>query len=221
MTAPFRVLFLDLDDTLYPSTTGLWAAIGVRIERYMVEVAGVPAEQAPGLRDDYFHRYGTTLTGLRLHQGIDPLDYLRFVHAIPVEDYLQPDLTTRAVLASVPLKKIVLTNADRWHAARVLGRLGLTEVIDQVVDIMDLDWVHKPAEEAYRRALALAGETEARACLLLDDLARNLKPAAQMGMTTVLVGSKDPSTEAHFHMGTMHDLPGVFRSLGIASSPVG
>jgi pyrimidine 5'-nucleotidase len=215
VTHPFRVLFLDLDDTLYPSSTGLWTAIGVRILQYMVDVAGVPAEKAPTLRDEYFHRYGTTLTGLRIHQGVDPLDYLRYVHALPIEDYLQPDPWTKDVLSRVPLRRVVLTNADRWHAGRVLARLGLTEVIDQVVDVIDLEWIHKPEEAAYRRAMALAGAAEARSCLLLDDLARNLEPASRMGMATVLVGTKDRPPESAFQIASMRDLPGVLEQLGI------
>jgi putative hydrolase of the HAD superfamily len=219
MKSSFRILFLDLDDTLYSNTTGLWQAIGGRILQYMIEVAGVPADQAPALRDDYFQRYGTTLTGLRIHQGIDPMDYLRYVHALPVEQYLQPDPRTREVLAGVPLRRVILTNADRWHAARVLSRLGLSGLIDQIVDVIDLEWIHKPNEEAYRRAMSLVGETEAGACLLLDDMARNLAPALAIGMTTVLVGGKDPPVDGGFQIGSMHELPRVLEKLGIPQLP--
>jgi pyrimidine 5'-nucleotidase len=221
MRPSFRILFLDLDDTLYSNTTGLWQAIGGRILQYMIDVAGVPADQAPAMRDDYFNRYGTTLTGLRIHQGIDPMDYLRYVHALPVDQYLQPDPRTREVLAGVPLRRVILTNADRWHAGRVLTRLGLTGVIDQIVDIIDLEWIHKPNEEAYRRAMALAGETDAGACVLLDDMARNLTPAQAIGMTTVLVGPKDSPQDGGFHIASMHELPRVLGELGIQPLPAG
>ena len=33
----FETLFFDLDDTLYPPTSGLWDAIGERIETFMRE----------------------------------------------------------------------------------------------------------------------------------------------------------------------------------------
>ncbi|HET7011410.1 MAG TPA: pyrimidine 5'-nucleotidase [Anaerolineales bacterium] len=218
MAGPFRILFLDLDDTLYASATGLWSAIGVRILRFMVEIAGVPSDRASSLRDEYFHRYGTTLTGLRLHQGIDPLQYLRYVHDLPLADYLQPDPATRAILAAIPLRKIVLTNADRWHAGRVLDRLGLDGVVDQIIDVIDLDWLHKPDERAYRRAMELARESEAAACLLLDDITRNLEPAAKMGMTTVLVGTKDPPPGFGHQIDSMHDLPALLTKLGVPAS---
>ncbi len=215
MASPFRVLFLDLDDTLYPSSTGLWEAIGDRILSYMVEVAGVPAERAGPLRDDYFRAYGTTLTGLRIHQGIDPLDYLRYVHDLPLERYLTPDPAVHAVLAAVPLRRIVFTNADRGHADRVLARLNLADVIDQIIDIIDVGWTPKPADEAYTHALAAAHEEDAGACLLLDDLVRNILPAERLGMTGVLVGRKELAREVRYQIDSLVDLPEVLRALGV------
>ena len=215
MASPYRVLFLDLDDTLYPSSTGLWEAIGDRILSYMVEVAGVPPERAASLRDEYFQAYGTTLTGLRIHQGIDPLEYLRYVHDLPLERYLTPDPAVRAVLAAVPLRRIVFTNADHGHADRVLRRLNLTDVIDQIIDIIDVGWAPKPADDAYTRALAAAHEDEAQACLLLDDLVRNILPAERLGMTGVLVGRKEPAAGVRYQIDLLAELPAVLHGLGV------
>jgi putative hydrolase of the HAD superfamily len=215
MTPAFRVLFLDLDDTLYPSSTGLWEAIGERILKYMTEVAGIPLEQAPALRDEYFRSYGSTLAGLRRHQRIDPLEYLRYVHDLPLERYLNPDPEVRSMLASVSLRRVVFTNADRHHADRVLQRLALGSVIDQVIDIIDLEWVPKPLDDAYARALLLAGEEDPRACLILDDLARNVLPAQAMGMTGVVVGRKDLSPGPQYRIDSVGELPTVLLRLGV------
>lgn len=213
--SPYRVLFLDLDDTVYPSSSGLWEAIGDRILSYMVEVAGVPAVRADALRDEYFRSYGTTLTGLRIHQGVDPHDYLRYVHDLPLERYLAPDPAVRAILAEVPLRRVIFTNADRAHANRVLARLNLTEVIDQIIDITDLDWTPKPLEAAYTKALAAVGETDARACVLVDDMVRNVLPAERLGMTGVLVGQKHSSENVHLRIDSLHQLPDLLRDLGV------
>jgi putative hydrolase of the HAD superfamily len=215
VTSPFRILFLDLDDTLYPSSAGLWEAIGDRILRFMVDVVGVPEDRAPTLRDEYFRAYGTTLTGLRIHQAIDPLEYLHYVHDLPLERYLSPDPASRAILAATPLRRVVFTNSDRRHAGRVLARLGMADVIDQIIDIIDLDWVPKPDEAAYTKAMALAGEPDPRACLLLDDLVRNLLPAERLGMTGVLVGRKDLTADTRIRIDSVRELPAVFRALGV------
>ena len=54
-------IFFDLDDTLYPASTGLWKKIKERMNIYMRERMGFPAGQIPYLREKYYLEYGTTL----------------------------------------------------------------------------------------------------------------------------------------------------------------
>ncbi len=185
----FRTLLLDLDDTVYPAGTGLWEDIGDRINRFMIEAVGIPPGRASSLRREYFERYGTSLNGLRLHYGIDPFAYLRFVHDVPLESYLRPDPGLRRMLAHLAVPAVIFTNADSAHARRVLRVLGVDDLIDRIIDIVALEWVNKPQPEAYRKAMALWGVESAGAYLVADDQARNLFPAAALGMGTVLVGS--------------------------------
>jgi putative hydrolase of the HAD superfamily len=187
--ARFQTLLLDLDDTVYPASSGLWEAIGERINRFMIEVVGIDADQAPALRRLYFERYGTSLSGLRLHHGIDPFAYLRFVHDLPLEDHLSPDPRLRLMLQRLSIPPVIFTNADAAHARRVLDVLGVGDLIGEVIDIVALEWVNKPLPDAYRRALALCRQDDPRACLLVDDQVRNLVPAASLGMGTVRVGA--------------------------------
>src|SRR5512143_1760368 len=76
----FSTVFFDLDDTLYPSTTGLWPVLKSRMSEYMRVRMGIPAEKIPGLREQYFREYGTTLRGLQANHSIDVADYLAYVH---------------------------------------------------------------------------------------------------------------------------------------------
>lgn len=186
--ARFRTLLLDLDDTLYPANSGLWEAIGERINRFMIEVVGIDPAEASALRQVYFERYGTSLNGLRLHHGIDPFAYLRFVHNLPLEHYLSPDPGLRRMLQGLSIPPVIFTNADAAHARRVLTVLGVDDLVSQIVDIVALEWVNKPRPEAYRRALELCRQADPGACLVVDDQLRNLLPAAAIGMGTVLVG---------------------------------
>ena len=190
--ARFRTLLLDLDDTVYPADTGLWEAIGERINRFIVEALGIDPVQASALRQQYFQRYGTSLNGLLLHHGIDPFAYLRFVHDLPLEKYLKPDPELRRMLGRLSVPAVIFTNADAAHATRVLRLLGVVDQIKQIVDIVALEWVNKPGPEAYRRAMALCGVDDASAYLVVDDQMRNLFPAAALGMGTVLVGNSAP-----------------------------
>ncbi|HXF85824.1 MAG TPA: hypothetical protein VNK49_10600 [Anaerolineales bacterium] len=95
----FSTIFFDLDDTLYPASTGLWEALKERMSLYMRERVGIPENEVPILREQYFKMYGTTLRGLQIRHGVDAEDYLAFVHDVPVEDYLKPDPIQRQIIA--------------------------------------------------------------------------------------------------------------------------
>jgi putative hydrolase of the HAD superfamily len=203
----FRVLFLDLDDTLYPNSSGLWEAIRGRIRKYMVQRLGLPPGRAEALGAEYLHTYGTTLNGLMADFRVDPHDYLAYVHDVPVEELLRPDPALRAMLESLPQRRVVFTNASRDHVERVLGILGIGDLIDEMVDILALEFHNKPLPDAYRRALLLAGERDPEACVLVDDRVDNLLPATEMGMTTVLVGDHDPGSQIDHRIALITDLP--------------
>lgn len=205
MTWP-EVVFLDLDDTLYPPTNGLWQAIGARIFEFMTGRLGMAAAQAERLRADYLDRYGTTLNGLVRHHGVDPLEYLRFVHDLPLEAYLAPDRRLHDLLADLPSRRVIFTNAHREYVERVVERLGVADVLHQIIDVLALQLHHKPEPEAYRLALALAGDPPAEGCAIVDDRARNLLPAASLGMHTVLVGD-GPQDGIARTIESIYDLP--------------
>ena len=85
----FSTIFFDLDDTLYPNSTGLWHAIKERMNLYMSERMGILENEVPVLREQYFKMYGTTLRGLIERHNVDEQDFLAFVHDLPLKDYLE------------------------------------------------------------------------------------------------------------------------------------
>ncbi len=204
--AAFSTLFLDLDDTLYPANNGVWAAVSGRIDQFLISRFGLSPEVAANLRAKYLRDYGTTLTGLMLDFNVDPAEYLRYVHDIPLEDLLQPDQELKAMLDSVPLQKVVFTNASREHATRVLSILGVEHNIDLVIDILATELANKPNLEAYHRALALSGNPDPRECVFVDDRVENLIPPAEMGMITVLVSGDGPHPQADYTIARITDL---------------
>ncbi|MCU0489940.1 MAG: hypothetical protein MUE67_13470 [Anaerolineales bacterium] len=112
----YQLLLFDLDETLYPATSGLWNAIAQRMEEYMVERLGISLAQVDIIRRTYFEKYGTTLKGLQANYQVDALDFLHYVHDIPLDQVLEPDPALRTLLHSLPQKKWICTNADRGHA---------------------------------------------------------------------------------------------------------
>lgn len=70
-----KLWLLDMDDTLYSASAGMFHDIHVLMDAYIVEKLGLSAEQANELRKYYWRKYGVTYYGLWLHHGIDPHDF--------------------------------------------------------------------------------------------------------------------------------------------------
>jgi putative hydrolase of the HAD superfamily len=209
----FTTLFFDLDDTLYTKTSGLWPAIRDRIGLYMVERMGVPADRASEERKLFYETYGTTLRGLQLHYQVDSEDFLAYVHDLPLERYIGPDPQLRRLLLSLPQEKWIFTNADDQHARRVLEVLGVSDLFTGVVDVVTLDYCCKPNVEAYQKAMHLAGEQRPERCVLFDDSPRNLQPARDLGLWTVLVGEEGGHPTARTWVKSLLDLPDALPDL--------
>ena len=209
----YTTLFLDLDDTLYPHTSGLWEAVGGRIQSYIEMKLNLCSEDASLLRAQYLAQFGTTLNGLMRNYQIDPMEYLDYVHDVPIENLIPPDPELQTMLASITIPRIIFTNAYLDYAMRVLKQLGISNLIDQVIDILALDFSNKPDPKAYKRALALAGNPSPATCLLVDDRYPNLSAAAEFGMTTVLVGDGAVGGKVDYTIEHIHALTNAVPSL--------
>ena len=193
-----RCALFDLDNTLYPKSNGLMAEIGRRMNQYMSERLGIPADKVREIRDLLLITYGTTLNGLRRSYEIDPGDFLSFVHDIPLDKFISRDEALDEMLSALSLRKIVFTNADARHARRVLSRLGVIRHFEAIIDIHFIEFCNKPDPRAYTAALEFAGVSPEE-CILLEDYPVNIQPARAMGITTVLVGDggkKDANADA-------------------------
>jgi putative hydrolase of the HAD superfamily len=205
-----RAILFDLDDTLYPRSAGVMIKIRERILAYMRSRLELSAEEADELRRRYLHEYGTTMRGLQIHHHIEADDYLDFVHDVPLHDYIRPNPALDRALASLPQQKVVFTNASREHALRVLDVLGVTHHFDRIVDVRDVGFESKPRPAAYRRVCEML-DLRPEECVLVEDNVRNLRPAKELGMTTVLVGSAvhDPDGVVDHTIARVEEIAGV------------
>jgi len=203
----FTTLFFDLDDTLYPSSTGLWFAIKDRMTLYMIEQLGLPEKDVPLLREQYFKMYGTTLRGLQERHHVDKDDYLAFVHDLPLKDYLKPNPIVRDVIAALPTRNLIFTNADVLHARRVLAVLELDDLFETVVDVNAVAPYCKPMPESFAIAMELADEPDPRKCVMIDDLSRTTRAALNVGMASLLYGCNEPTEDASGVFTDWKDLP--------------
>jgi len=214
----FSTLYFDLDDTLYPPSSGLWDAIRHRMNEYMQGLIDLPMDDIVKLRQSYLEKYGTTLRGLQAHYEVDADEYLSFVHDLPLEKYIQPDPALRTVLLSLPQRRWVFTNSDANHASRVLNILGISDCFEGIIDIRAIDFDCKPDKIAYQKALILTLNVDPAQCVIFDDALRNLAPARELGFFTVLVGKNGREASVDRTISSLHDLknciPELWQGLG-------
>jgi putative hydrolase of the HAD superfamily len=186
----------DLDDTLYPAESGLMAEVVRRMTQYVMQVTGLPYDEAFRLQKVYLAEHGITLRGLMLHHGVDPNEFAAVFHDISL-DILAHDPELVTAIEALPGRRLIFTNADHHHAERVLERLGLTHLFEDVFHIGSFDYTPKPDPAAFARMCAEHAIVPAKVAFF-EDSERNLKPAADLGMTTVLVGAHAAASTAPF-----------------------
>lgn len=178
----------DLDNTLYPASCRLFDQVDRRIGLYVEQLLNLDRESARALQKQYFRDHTTTLRGLMVNHGVDPEEFLDFVHRIDVSG-VAPDTDLDLALERLPGRKLIYTNGSVAHARNVMDRLGVGRHFNDIFDIAAADYLPKPDPASYARLVERHGIAPKRAAMI-DDMPRNLAPAAALGMTTVLVESR-------------------------------
>ena len=177
----------DLDNTLYPASCRLFDQVDRRIGLYIEQLLNLDRDAARALQKQYFREHTTTLNGLMINHRVDPGHFLAFVHEIDVSGIAaDPDLDR--ALDRLPGRKLIYTNGSVAHARNVMDRLGINRHFKDIFDIVAADYVPKPDPKSFARLIEEHGVAPARA-IFVDDMPRNLAPAADLGMTTLLVSS--------------------------------
>ncbi len=177
----------DLDNTLYPPSANLFGQIDVRMGDYISNLLACDRDEAYRVQKAFFHEHGTTLRGLMDHHDVSPHEFLSYVHDVDM-DVLAQDVRVIEGIAALPGRKLVFTNGDAPYAMKVLDRLGLGDAFESIFDIHATDYVPKPDPRAYQGLCDAYGIDPATA-LFVEDMARNLRPAKAIGMTTVWVNN--------------------------------
>jgi putative hydrolase of the HAD superfamily len=180
----------DLDNTLYSGKTKVFDQVDKRMSKYISEKLNVSIEEAKKIQKSYFYEYNTTLNGMIKNHQIDADEFLDFVHDIDV-GFLKKDIKLGDELKKLNGKKIIFTNASRKHAINITKRIGVDQYFDDIFDIVDCDFIPKPAAEPYTK-LVKKHKIDPNLCVFIEDIARNLKPAYEMGMKTIWIENDEP-----------------------------
>jgi len=180
----------DLDNTLYSGQTKVFEQIDKRMSKFISEKLNVDIKKAKEIQKNYFYEYNTTLNGMIKNHNIDANEFLEFVHNINI-DFLKKDLILSEELKKLDGKKIIFTNGSKKHALNVSKKIGIDQHFDDIFDIVDSKFIPKPIIEPYKR-LVEKHKIDPKLCVLVEDIARNLKPAYEMGMKTVWIENDEP-----------------------------
>lgn len=182
-----RAILFDLDNTLYPASSGLMQSLDQRIGDFVERSLGLGVEESLRLRRQYYAEFGTTLRGLhRHHSEVETEDYLEYVHDIALDAFLVSDERLDALLGALEPRKVIFTNSPREYAERVLQTLGIAHHFERIFDLRFFEFFCKPDPSCYTRVVEELGIAGSEA-LLIEDTVNNLPPARALGMTTILV----------------------------------
>lgn len=205
-------LIVDLDDTLYPADSNLWALMRNRIFQFITYRLHLGWDEAKALSMHLFKQYGTTLRGLQSAYQIDEKEYLKFVHDVPVWNFIRPVPGLREMLLACSHRRVIFTNGDTVHTERVISALELEGVFDPIIDIRAMAPYCKPMPEAFRIMLARIGEIPSN-CLLVDDALFNLETAHALGMQTIWVSRVEKPAWVGARVNRIEEAPAKIRMI--------
>ena len=192
----------DLDNTLYPHQADLFTQVDHKMGLFIQDMFDVSYEEAKRRQKNFFRKHGTTLRGLMTEHGIEPYDYLDFVHDIDFS-VLEVDEILNEAVDKLPGEKFIYTNASTSYARDVLSRIGLSGKFKDIFDIHDAKFLPKPDMRSYHKMVDKFS-IDPKSSVMVEDIAGNLNPAAKLGMTTVwvptdTVWSKNDHAEENVH----------------------
>ena len=189
----------DCDGVLYSDLDAVFGQVSERMTQYISKKLDLDLVKAKELQTNYFHKYNTSLNGLMIHHEVDPKEFLKYVHDIDLSCLKKND-ELRNELIKLNLKKYVFTNGSREHAENIIRHLGIEDLFEGIFDIIDAEYFPKPDPKNYDLMLKKF-HIDPKETLYIEDIAKNLSIAKQLGTTTVWLineeqwGKKDSDKE--------------------------
>ncbi|MEC7143410.1 MAG: pyrimidine 5'-nucleotidase [Pseudomonadota bacterium] len=180
----------DLDNTLYSGATKVFDQVDKKMSMFISSKLNISKEEAKKIQKNYFVEYNTTLNGMIKNHKIDANEFLEFVHDIDLS-FLKKDKQLEEEISKINGKKIIFTNGSRAHAINVTKRLGIERYFDDIFDIVSADFIPKPSPKTYKKIIEKY-KIEPQYSIFIEDIARNLKPAYELGMKTVWIENEEP-----------------------------
>ena len=187
MTADITHWIFDLDNTLYSGDAKFFSQIDKKMTAFISQYLSLAPIDARKIQKDYLAEYGTSLSGLMAVHGMDPAEFLDYVHDVDLSA-LSPCPNLRGAIDALPGQKYIFTNGSQKHAKNVGEHLGVYDLFDGVFGIEDVDYIPKPQRSPYIKFCDVF-DIDPKRAIMFEDSVRNLEVPKYMGMATVLVTS--------------------------------
>ena len=183
------ILVFDLDNTLYPYQSGLFAHINARMNHFIADHLHLSLSEVDQIRTRYIQQYGTTQEGLTKEHGLSPIEFLSYAHDISIEKFLHPDPVFRDFLKELPNQKYIFSNSPIVAIKRILEHLQIDSFFTELISIETFDYIGKPNRSAFN-ILTQHLPCGYRKALLFDDEPKNIATGNEFGFFSVFVNGK-------------------------------
>jgi pyrimidine and pyridine-specific 5'-nucleotidase len=183
-----KVIFWDLDHTLYPKASGVYSDTVVKV--YIMERLGLSERDAEFLFKEYDREYdGHVLKGLILDYQVDPNEFETWIdNKVNLEGVLKPDENVKKLLKKSKARNWIITNSGLDHATRVLKALEMEDLFEAMI-YLDYDSPNsptlKPEPRSFLDAMKYAEIGAPSDCILVDDIKENARGACLMDWQSV------------------------------------
>lgn len=199
-----KAIFFDTADTLY-SNEAMEAAYPQKLVELLSTSRNIPLDEAKTLLKETSETLKGTVKHLTKVRTMAELGFDRAqVHeafcTVNPKDFLVPDEALNPLMArlSRQYKLGIISNFKRSHILEILSALGLSAEWFPLLVTEDIITEIKPDHEPFLKAIELSG-CAANECLYVGDSpTKDMQPAKEVGMVTVLVGESMPDEQAVF-----------------------
>lgn len=187
----------DLDDTLYPHGAFLTMDNFLSmLNEYAAEVNSLPLEKAQAVTESFLKNQqagvsneGDIIVKWQHEYNFNLQDFTNRLDNLDAS-HMQPCQRTLELLDAMPVRKVIFTNAHKSHAERMLEILEMSHHFEHICDYVSRGQRMKPNPDIYQELVERL-DLDASKCVMVEDRPENLRPAKQLGMSTVLVHPHD------------------------------
>lgn len=198
-----KAIFFDTSDTLYKSEA-LEVAYPQKLVELIATTRHIPISVAKQLLEETTDKLKATEKHVTKVRAAAELGFSREeVHQkafclVRPQDYLQPDPALETIIKKLAsrYKLGIISNLKRSHMLEVFAALGLSSEWFPLLVTEDIVQEIKPDPEPFLKAIELA-QCPADECLYVGDSpTKDMQPAKEAGMKTILVGENLSDDEA-------------------------